>query len=182
MNNRISEHYGWTETDTLDAYCVSIIVGKEISLVETAFGIEHDTLKLANSNEMWDIAGPDSGGNDVVQIGMLENAVITYENNGWTGIDRDLIKRIAAPIYVSMYRNVNAVMNFIYAKDGKIIREFDAVLYDPSQAIAEELELDFLNSDSHKDALSFALAEKLTGIAVNSDWLLEERRATYRRA
>jgi Family of unknown function (DUF6461) len=176
------EKYEWTKTETFDAYCVSIILGAEITSVESAFGIEPDTLTLAKANEMWDIAEPDSGGNDVVQIGMLENAIITYENNGWTGVDHDVIRRIAAPVYVSMYRNANAVMTFIYAKDGKIIRQFDAVLYDPSQAIAEELELNFLDSDSNQDALSFALAEKLTGIAIEGTWLLEQQRATYRRA
>jgi Family of unknown function (DUF6461) len=179
MANIINK-YQWVKTEALDAYCISIITGTELIAIETAFGIERNTLTQAKSSEMGAIAGPDSEGNDVVQIGELENAVITFENNGWTGIDHRVIKHIAAPIYVSMYRNVNAVMRFVFAKNGEIIREFDAVLYDPELAIAEELALDFSGDD--KDALSFALAEKLTGIPIDGAWLLEGRRPTYRRS
>ena len=180
--------YEWTSDDGFGVYCLYIGVGAAPERVKAAFGIKPETEQLASASEMWKLPGLGDGGNDAVQIGQLGEAVVTYENNGWTGVDEAVIKAIGATISVSLFRNVNAQTQFVYAKDGVIIRSFDPVMYDPEGAIAEETALHFGPvSDSPysgvgNEARAFQLMEILTGVRLERDWLLEERRPAYLRA
>jgi hypothetical protein len=167
-----------TNEDTFDCYCLYVGVGTSIEKVEEAFHVLPATQTMATAKEMWSM-GESSDGNDVVQVGRKAHAVIAYENNGWTGVDVSVIQHIAAPISVSLYRSVNAHTQFIYARNGTVVRVFDPVLYNPEGAIAEELALNFAHSS---DASVFELLEVLTGIVIERAWLLEERRCAYRRA
>ena len=180
--------YEWTNDDGFDVYCLYIGVDASPDRVKAAFGIKPETEQLANAAEMWKLPGLGDGGNDAVQIGQLGEAVIAYENNGWTGVDVDVIKAIAVPVSISLFRNVNAQTQFVYAKDGVIIRRFDPVMYDPEGAITEESALHFSPvsgspySCAGNEARAFQLMEELTGVRLERDWLLEERRPAYLRA
>ena len=180
--------YEWTREDEgFGVYCLYVGVGVGADSVMAAFGIVPDSEQLATAAQMLNFPGLGDGGNDCVQIGQIGDAIIAYEHNGWTGIDADVIKKIAAPISVSLYRNVNAVTQFVYAKHGEIIRTFDPVLYDPEGAIPEETALNFTPvSDSPysgegNEARAFQLMETLTGVRIERDWMLDLARPTFLR-
>ena len=172
------EKYKWT--DELEPFCISIAFGAKREAVETAFRIVPDSRKLTKVAELWDFAGPESQGNDVVQIDALANGIIAFENNGWTGEDNDgiVIKAIGCPAFVSIFRNVNAVMSFVYAKDGIVVRRFDPLLYEAEGALPEE-KLYAWNLE-HPTVSAFALAETLTGIEITQAWMLDQPHPTYR--
>ena len=172
------EKYNWT--DELEPFCITIAVGAELALVETAFKIIPETRKLTTAAEYSDFAGDMSEGNDVVQINTLSNSVVVIENNGWTGCDLDhsIIKSIGCPVFVSVFRNINSVMQFTYAKNGVLVRQFDPLLYDAEGAIPEEASYSW--NLEHPIVSAFALAETLTGIEMTRAWLLDQAHPTYR--
>lgn len=173
--------YDWINDERLGSYCLYIGKGAEVAAVLSGFGAVIETERLANATELWSFPGLGSDGNDVVQIGQIGNSVIVYEPNGWTGVDGAVIKEINAPGSASLFRNVNAVMQFTYARNGNIIRTFDPVLYGSEGALEEERTLGFLADRDDNDLKSFQLIEKLTGVKLDGNWLLDERRPSYLR-
>ena len=183
--------YEWVSDDGFDVYCIYIGVYAApnlVKLVKAAFGIKPETEQLASASEMWKLPDLGDDGNDAVQIGQIGEAVIAYENNGWTGIDEAVIKEIAPTISVSLFRKGNAQTRFIYAKHGVILRSFDPVMYNPEGALAEETALNFRPvtdspySGAGNEARAFQLMEELTGVRLERDWLLKEKRPAYLRA
>jgi hypothetical protein len=178
--------YSWVKTSSeMQAYCVYIGVGVSQEQVGKSYGIIPETHCLKNASSMWGI-GQTSDGNDVMRLGELGDAVVAFENNGWTGIAESVVHAINAPLSVSIYRDVNSHSTFIYAKQGKIIRSFDPVIYNPEGAIPEEERFGFEpprddpNWGAHNEEFAFQLMEILTGIALSREWLLDELLPTYR--
>ena len=148
--------------------------------VGKAYGIDPKTQTLATVDEMWALA-PTQHGNDIVQLAPLANAVVAYEANGFTGIDEAVIAKISAPVSVSIFRNITAVMHFTLAKRGKIVRQFDPLMYDDGGLpLPEEAGMGF--GLDYPVASAFALAQRLTAIEISKDWLLETRRPTFHRS
>ena len=174
--------YRWIDAEALDAFCLTIAVGAQLTAVESAFKIVPESRKLTTVAQYWDTFGKDSeGGNDAVQINTLGRSIIAFENNGWTGSDdygQKLYIKIGCPVYVSIFKNINSVMRFLYASNGALVRAFDPLLYEPEGAIPEEGA--FMWGLDHPLRSSFALAEKLTGIEITRDWLLGQAHPTYR--
>jgi hypothetical protein len=173
--------YDWIKDERFGSYCLYIGKGAVSATVLSAFGAVLETERRANATELWSFPGLGSDGNDVIQLGQIGDAVVVYEPNGWTSIDETVIKAIAAPVSVSLFRNVNAVMQFTYAKGGKIIRIFDPVLYRAEGFIEEERALGFAENGDNNDFKSFQLIESLTGIRLGGEWLLDQRRPSYLR-
>jgi Family of unknown function (DUF6461) len=166
-----------------DAYCVSVAVGADVADVVTAFACDPGSRRLATLNQQLDMATPypDGGGNDTVSVDQLPGAVICAELNGWAGVSGErasLLSRRGR--YVSVYRNVNAVMQVQYADAGEIVRSFDPLLYDSEGAISEEQGLPFGHPGS-PDMAQFVLMERLTAVRLTREWLLETPHPTYRR-
>jgi len=176
------EDYAWLEKDEdLFAFCISILVGATAPRVAEAFGILPETERLATAADMWGlIQAHFDQGLGCVQIGALENAIVAYECNGWEGIDPPFVKALAAPVHASFFVNVNARMDFVYARDGGILRCFDPLMYDDGgEPLLEERDLDF--GLPHPRASAMLLLERLTGIHVSQDFLMGEARPTYLR-
>ena len=168
--------YLWT--NDLDPFCMTIMIGAKREAVDTAFKIVPASRKLTTIADHWTFAGPDSEGNGVVQIDTLESGLIAFESNGWTGDDASVIRQIAAPLSVSIFRNINAVMRVTVAQKGQVVRQFDPLLYDADGALPEESAYNW--NVEHPVASSFSLAETLTGIEITQAWLLDQPHATYK--
>ncbi len=171
--------YRWVdESQTMDAFCFCIAVGARRSAIDAAFKVVLASMRMTLAKDYFEFAGPESSGNDVVQIFEVNNAIVTFEGNGWTGDDEEVIKQIAAPMSVSIFRNVNAVSRCTLAQNGEVIRQFDPLLYDASGALPEETALQW--KSDHPLGAAFALAEMLTGVEITRSQLLDTLHPTYR--
>ena len=180
-----SAAYRWVEDDPgFDAFCVSVLLGVSEDEVAEAFAVDRATRRLATFAEQGEmgVPYPEGYGNDTVQIDALGNAVVCIESNGWAGVEGDRARRLpAGGSMVAVYRNVNALMQFMYARQGEIVRSFDPLLYDPAGALDQEAGLPFGHPGS-PTAAAFALMEGLTGIPLTRHWLIERAHPAYRRA
>ena len=138
-------------------------------------------------HDAWRLSESDFG-NDLVQISSIGRAVVTFEPNGWHGVGHELAAALSrSGRYAAYFWNVNALMQFVFAEAGEIKRDFDPLLYDNDgareKALPEEMDLPFPTSGAGPltpGRASLALVERLTGIEISRQWLLDEPHATYR--
>ncbi|HET7170332.1 MAG TPA: DUF6461 domain-containing protein [Gaiellales bacterium] len=173
--------YEWADGCVeLDAFCVSVAVGSDPAEAAAGFAADLSTQRRARFGDGWGIS-QSSFGNDVVQIDVLGDAVVCVEPNGWAGIDEDRAARLSrAGPYAALYRSVNADMELVLARAGRLVRRFDPLLYDSDGAIPEEEGLAFGIAGKPVSA-SLALIERLTGVRLSRDWLLDLERSTFLR-
>ncbi len=181
--------YAWLDepslNDDLMAGCLGVIVGLDEGSVARCLAVDEGSCLQAVVHEAWELSESDFG-NDLVQISSIGNAVVTYEPNGWHGVQEDVAIALSQPgRYAAYFWNVNAVMRFIFADGGSIRRDFDPLLYDGDRerALPEELDLPFPTGDAVSlmpGRASLALIERLTDVEVTREWLLETPHPTYR--
>jgi hypothetical protein len=106
------------------------------------------------------------------QIGAVNGGVLIAEHNGWRA--EEAIQPLSRGARVAcFFRNVHAVMHFVYAVDGTVVADFDPLLR-RRPPVAAELGpaadgLDFGLFGAEASALS--LLERLTGVSVRQSWL-----------
>jgi hypothetical protein len=172
--------YEWADgCPGLDAFCVSVAVGSDPAAAAAAFAADLGTQRPARLADGWEISQSEFG-NDVVQIDVLGGAAVCMEPNGWAGIDAERAARLSrAGPYVALYRSVNADMDFVHARAGRVVRRFDPLLYDADGAISEEEGLAF--GVSGAISTSLVLIERLTGVRLARAWILDEEHPTFLR-
>jgi Family of unknown function (DUF6461) len=183
------ERYAWLmATDMLPGFCVSVADHGDVDRVAVAFGIDPASETVATIHEAWYLMleADDGPENAVVQIGVLNGCVVAVEPDGWAGVnDSTAAEASRGGQYASLYQSVNADMRFVYAVDGTVVRAFDPLLYgpgiDPDEPLIQERDLPFGEPGDTTPA-AFVLIERLTGLALTCEWLLEERRPAFRRA
>lgn len=117
-----------------------------------------------------------------VQLVDREGWLVVVEPNGyWTSqlhVVEALSRHGAA---VSVFRNVNAVMEFVLARDGEMVRAFDPLIFDDEEGdpLPEEEGLPFGSDDADPHAMALELARRLTGVAMDRAWLLETAHPTW---
>jgi hypothetical protein len=161
--------YEWAES--LEAFCFTAVVGLDPG--ETARRLDGDL--AAGQPRTFDECFWAADGPQWAQIGTVEGGVLVAENNGWRA--EECIERLSKDVRVAcFFRNVQAVMHFVYAVDGTVVAEFDPLVEkwpsggaDPS-AIAPVMDgLAFGLFAAEASAL--ALLERLTGVRVQESWL-----------
>ena len=167
--------YEWVES--LEAFCFTAVVG--LDPPETARRLDGDVAdgELRTFDEcFWAADGP-----QWAQIGPVEGGVLVAENNGWRA--EECIERLSKDVRVAcFFRNVQAVMHFVYAVDGRILAEFDPLLdigprtgHDPHSIDPALQGLPFGLFGAERSALT--LLERLTGVSIDPDWLAAPQRA-----
>jgi len=115
----------------------------------------------------------------VIAVDELGDWTVIVEPNGYlTSFPRTLEALSDGGRAGNVYWNVNAVMSFGWAVDGRLVRQFDPLLYDSEGALPEERDLPF-GRPGAPQAAALALLERLTGTRVDRDWLLERARPAY---
>ncbi len=116
----------------------------------------------------------------LVQVDELAGWAALIEPFGWVGTDRTVLARLSeGGRAVNVEWNANAVMHAGWADDGRVIKSFDPLLDDRRDDRApEEAGLPFGEPGPALRA-AFVLAERLTHVRVERDWLLERRRPTF---
>ena len=183
--------YAWLDeddaTDDLMPGCVGVAIGPNEVMVRQLLAIDEGSRRDATVHEAWQMSESDSG-NDVVQVAAIGKAVVTFEPNGWHGVEpKRAVALSRSGRYVAYFWNVNAVTRLVFALAGVIQRDFDPLLYDSNgereRALPEEVDLPFPAGDEGPltpGRASLALIERLTGVEITRAWLLDEPHPTYR--
>jgi hypothetical protein len=139
-------------------------------------------LTFAQAEEQQDF----DAGRHAVQAELVESQrgpwLVLIEPNGYLAQDPDALEALSdVDVAVSVYWNVNALMRFSMYADGILVRSFDPLLTDAEpqgKALLEEEGLRF-GAGGEPQVAAMTLAERLTGVSIERDWLLDERRQTW---
>jgi Family of unknown function (DUF6461) len=161
--------YDWL--DGLEAFCFTAVVGLDRDETVRRLGGDPQASQVRTFDEcFWAADGP-----QWAQVAAVDTGVLVAEHNGWRGEEAVVALSRGARL-ACFFRNVQAVMHFVYAVDGAVVAEFDPLLQarptdeTARQAIAAELSgLRFGLFAAEPSALS--LLERLTGVQVRPTWL-----------
>ena len=157
--------YEWV--DRWEAYCFTAVVGLDPDETVRRLGGDPGATQARTFDEcFWAAEGP-----QWTLVDRVEPGVLVAEHNGWRAEEvAESLSRGAR--LACFFRNVQAVMHFVYAVDGQVVAEFDPLVDRLArwEAIASELDgLRFGLFAAESSAL--ALLERLTGVRVRPTWL-----------
>ena len=171
-----AERYAWVEDWEGEGFCVALVgaTGARDVLAEMvpepalAIGQARDVRAWAREQQLPRYANAV----EAVEIGRW---VVCVEENGFLAMRGDVLRRLSdRRTAIVLFRNVNAVMRFVCARDGSVIRAFDPLLYDDrSSWVGEPLahEKDLAFGVGVPMASAFALAERISGVALTREFL-----------
>lgn len=171
-----ADGYAWVEDWEGGGFCVAVV--KTASARDVLSGMVVDPAtpigSAAETREWaWEQRIPAYA--TAVEATELEDWVVTVEGNGFLATQDDVICRLSelGPA-IALYRNVSAVMRFVYAVDRSVIRAFDPLLYDnrstwTGEPLAQEEGLAF--GMGAPMAAAFACAERLSGLKLTRQFL-----------
>jgi len=168
--------YEWVEQ--LEAYCFTAVVGLEADEAIRRLGGDPNISDRSRTFAecFWPADGP-----QWAQVGVVGEGLLVAEHNGWRA------EEVAEPLsrgarLACFFRNVHAIMRFVYAVDGRILAEFDPLLdigprtgHDPHSIDPALQGLPFGLFGAERSALT--LLERLTGVTIDPDWLAAPQRA-----
>jgi hypothetical protein len=182
--------YAWV--DALEAYCFTAVVGPDPDETIRRLGGDPGSWQARTFDEcFWAANGP-----HWVQVDRVDgahNRVLVAEHNGWRA--EEAVETLSRNARVAcFYRNVQAVMHFVYAVDGAVLAEFDPLLDTPPMGAAPPAAGGSRAGGGPPDLLGQALnglpfglfgaessaltlLERLTGVRVTRAWLDAKQRA-----
>ncbi|MBX6723023.1 MAG: hypothetical protein IRY92_07290 [Dactylosporangium sp.] len=162
--------YEWV--GDLEAYCLTAVVG--LDPAETVRRLGGDpagpTSRRTFDECFWPANGP-----QWAQIGTVDGGVLVAEHNGWRA--EEIVEPLSRGARVAcFYRNVQAVMHFVYAVNGQVQAEFDPLLERTPRGGANPRCLDGLLADLPfglfaAEASALRLVERVTGVRITRSWL-----------
>jgi hypothetical protein len=167
--------YGWVEA--LEAYCFTAAVGLDPDEAIRRLGGDPGQVAVARTFDecFWPADGP-----QWAQVGVVDGGLLVAEHNGWRA--EEVVEPLSRGARLAcFFRNVHAVMHFVYAVDGRIVAEFDPLL-DTAPRVGKDpyslgpalqgLPFGLFGAESS----SLVLMERLTGIRVEQEWLSAPQR------
>lgn len=168
-----ADPYGWTEDDgplSLGA-AVALIRGKSPLETLSILGADSEVGPAsADDVREWAAAQPYQEYRTALEAEQRGEWTLVVELNGYRATDSDLLRRLSTGgEAVVIFRNVNALMKFMFARGRRIVRDFDPLLDNSDEAIyrlPEEEGITFPgeNGELHPMPGAFLLAERITGI------------------
>jgi hypothetical protein len=162
---------------TAGAACITVALAASAKHVVEAFGVDPSSRRLATFHEAEDMWSEDA---TPVQIWESGEKTIAVEPNGYLASLPEHLEKIARQgDAVSVFWNVNAVMQVLVMRGGVVVREFDPLLYDEDGPhLPEEMGLAFGTTGQPRSA-ALAFLERCTGFSASEDEILRARRPTY---
>jgi hypothetical protein len=168
--------YGWVET--VEAFCFTAVVGIDVDEAIRRLGGKPGQAEGTRTFDecFWPADGP-----QWAQVGSVDGGLLVAEHNGWRA--EEAVESLSRGARLAcFFRNVQAIMHFVYAVDGRILAEFDPLLErgprtgeDPHTIDAALQGLPFGLFGAERSSLT--LLERLTGVRVEPDWLAAPQRA-----
>lgn len=119
-----ADDYDWVEDVLSDAACVTVVTGRSVADVLSAFGADPAV----------EVDVEDAYEDDMVSVVESGGAVLAVEFNGFQGSMPEVLARVTAGggMAASMFWNVNDDNAFTCARDGELVVTVD--LYDAEDA------------------------------------------------
>lgn len=171
-----AERYAWAEDWEVEGFCVALVgatsardvLSAMVPEPAMAIGQARDVRAWARERQLPHYA-------NAVEATELRRWVVSVEGNGFLATRGDVLRRLSEHrTAIVLFRNVNAVMRFVCAREGSVIRAFDPLLYDDrSSWIGEPLtqEKDLAFGVGAPMACAFALAERISGVTLTREFL-----------
>ena len=167
---------GWADS----AEAMTIALTKDVSdvAVRSALVIDPEPGFRATFSEALD-RQDHAGDSYIVQVDQVGDWQVLIEPNGFLLS----MQEISAPLsrdgqLIAAFWNVNSLMTFMFAVNGRVLREFDPLLYAAGgDALPEEAGLPFGRHGRPRVA-TLALILRMTGVTLTADWLLRKPRET----
>jgi len=170
--------YAWTEDEygpLAGGAAVALVRGKSPLEALEILGADKEVGPApADEVREWAAAQDYREYGTALEAELLGDWTLVVELNGFRATDIALLRRLSkGGEALVVYNNVNALMLFRYARDGRILRDFDPLL-DPSDEatdrLLEEQGITFPgdNDELHPLPGVYLLAERLTGIPLRA--------------
>jgi hypothetical protein len=184
MSQEIISRYMWIEEDRWGANCITFVKSSNEDEILRCFGGDLTTEKqmtLGEAIESRIFTG--SHGNDCsfVLAGRIGEWIVTEEFYGYQGVRHEVWRRASQGTeMVIMSWDVDGRAEFIYAVEGKEVVAFDMDFpeerggSDPDRLLDYMLELPF--SAENRLASALALAERITGVRLEPNWIESKHR------
>src|SRR5262245_35153326 len=185
MSWEIVSRYMWVEESYWQAACVTFVRGASVDEVLDRLGGDSDVAEWMTLGEAVDSSASSDYADDDCQIILADTIgewVVAVEENGFQATIPEVAKKVSTGAQmVSVFWNVNSDTQFTYAVNGQVITVFD-LFYpetrsgsDPDSLLELMSKLRF-KSEEQALASAFALAELITGVRFEQDWLKEKHR------
>jgi hypothetical protein len=168
--------YRWVEE--IEAFCFTALVGLDED--ETIRRLGGDPSLVAPPKTFDQCFWP-ADGTQWAQVGRVNGGLFVAEHNGWRA--EEVAEQLSLGARMAcFFRNVQAVMHFVYAVDGEVLAEFDPLLERAAASGADPRILDRVAGDLPfglfgAESSAMALLERLTGVRVERGWLESPQRA-----
>jgi Family of unknown function (DUF6461) len=176
VEDRAVAGYSWVEE--FEAYCFTAVIGIDADeAIRRLGGDPASPPSLRTFQEcFWPADGP-----QWAQVGCVDGGLIVAEHNGWQAEEN--VERLSRGARLAcFFRNIQAVMHFVYAVDGAVLAEFDPLLErrpvsgaDPLLIVPALEGLPFGLFSAEMSSLT--LVERLTGVRIERSWLDTPQRA-----
>jgi hypothetical protein len=84
--------YAWLDDEPNDdvmAGCLGVVIGVDEATVRRQLAVDEASRLKATVHEAWQIS-ESCFGNDLVQVSSIDEAVVTFEPNGWHGVEPEV--------------------------------------------------------------------------------------------
>ena len=184
------KHHLWVREHGLDAFCLSVCTASRDATLVALDADVSSVQRFAFGDIPWE--SDDEGAlppYEAVQVAERDGLLVCLELNGWLGAEDRVAEALSrSGFHAAVYEGGNGLTQFLWAVDGRVVRSFDPVLSGPGmrwptdvgEPLPEEAGLPWGDTDQPVMAAAVLLVERLTGIALDPEWLLLEPQLTYR--
>lgn len=181
MSGADEADFGWVEdSEALSITCIRGLSEHEIiaRLGYHPIGTKQQSLHDAYVG-LLDQEGIDSGPGQVFEH---DGWMVLVEQNGWrASLSQALALLSEAGVAANLFWNVNGLARFGYAVSGAVVRSFDLSGIDGSEGdpLPEEADLGFDDPDGRSLTSGMVLLQRMTGLVLSEDELLNQARQCY---
>jgi Family of unknown function (DUF6461) len=171
--------FAWAEE--IEALNLTLVHGLDVDGISAVLTLRSLRERPTTFEEAWTELNTDDEG-WFVQLDTLDGWTAIIEDNGYYGsLDEYLGPLSAGGSAVTLFWNVNGVTRFSQALSGEVSRTFDpsGIDWEAGEPLPEEADLDFEDEEADFLGLGLLLMERLTGVTIDGDWVLNRARPMF---